>query len=1155
MSNVLTLNSDTNRLLRVCYGYSGTLLQNITLNNEDSFAKSIKTLYNNRYNISENLINIIVVGDTNSIILNVTINSSTIEEVVKSSIISSIQNEFIFIGNNIRNIISQQLNIDSLTYEEKKSVLLKHVSGDNTGTNYNIIHFANIPVNTENNITLETYDKFSKQEHIVSIEIPNTVTSISESLFKDASNLTLLTFQNLSTLTNIGSKSFKDIGISNIIIPSSVTTIGNEAFLNNSNLTSFLIEANSQLETIGESSFADCSINSIILPQSVTSIGNNAFNNCSSNTAVLMKSINYGNNSNIFANNHPSLESNSYLIENGILYKTKLDASNNLISDLSNELVSITALTDKFDINVLEDHNYFKSITNTTVGIYDGSQNISYVIFNATSSGEPQIIADNAFRNSSLRMIDFNINSNVQSIGSESFKNCTNLKAINIPSSVISISNEAFNNSTNITNITLPANLESIGDNVFSNLSGSITIPTNVTYIGSQPFGTSLNTISFDSQCKLTSIPSGFGTGLTDLSSVILASDGSLNTIESNAFKLSNTIENSNYTSQLSDVSGFSINIPKSVNTIEMAAFQYSHVTSVTFDTNSSLTDISDSIFAYSKLYTINLPNSITSIGNDAFRNCGNISNIVITSNITSLGSSCFRDCANITDVSFNTTSLSEIPERCFENTKLINTVIPEGVTSIGEYAFTNIAPTTTPTFTLPSTLKIINNGAFKKASRGFSFSISIPESVTRIASRNSIGTFAESGLESITFEGTSPIMSFENQTFFKSKLTSINVPKSIQSIGAYTFQETPLSTITFEKDTSLNTIQLSAFKVAKQLSKIIIPAGVTSIGKEAFYTPWNQDSSLNKIIFPEQVTNYEDVFNNPGLYPSNNPIIYVKGKDDGRLYYGTLNADETVTPPTSTGIIDVSSIQVPYSEFLQNFTLEEITDVGYSFNDFRNIDLGSPGVLTSNDLPSPLPTDIVFGTNVTSLNDQLFYQNVDITSCYMQSSVTSIGQYCFAGATNLTSVTLSNSILSLSQQCFQETGLQSITIPSSVTSIGESTFKDCSSLTNLLIPSGVISIGESCFEGCSAVTSIIMPFLDLDSQEKDAFTDIVVSNISNIYIFDSNNNSFYEGEITDSIINPGKIQKTETIVSTIIGFTSDELKEAGYPVTGITIV
>ena len=80
------------------------------------------------------------------------------------------------------------------------------------------------------------------------------------------------------------------------------------------------------------------------------------------------------------------------------------------------------------------------------------------------------------------------------------------------------------------------------------------------------------------------------------------------------------------------------------------------------------------------------------------------------------------------------------------------------------------------------------------------------------------------------------------------------------------------------------------------------------------------------------------------------------------------------------------------------------------------------------------------------------------------------------------------------------------------------------------------------------------MPLIELNSQGEDVFKSI---DASNIYIFDSNNNSFYEGEIINSsdYVNPCNIQKTETIVSTIIGFTSDELKEAGYPVTGITIV
>ena len=61
----------------------------------------------------------------------------------------------------------------------------------------------------------------------------------------------------------------------------------------------------------------------------------------------------------------------------------------------------------------------------------------------------------------------------------------------------------------------------------------------------------------------------------------------------------------------------------------------------------------------------------------------------------------------------------------------------------------------------------------------------------------------------------------------------------------------------------------------------------------------------------------------------------------------------------------DISSVQVPYSEFLENFTLEQITDVGYS-NNFRNVDLSGPE-------PEP---DIVFGTE-----NQLFMSNTSITN------------------------------------------------------------------------------------------------------------------------------------------------------------------------------
>ena len=89
---------------------------------------------------------------------------------------------------------------------------------------------------------------------------------------------------------------------------------------------------------------------------------------------------------------------------------------------------------------------------------------------------------------------------------------------------------------------------------------------------------------------------------------------------------------------------------------------------------------------------------------------------------------------------------------------------------------------------------------------------------------------------------------------------------------------------------------------------------------------------------------------------------------------------------------------------------------------------------------------------------------------------VTSLGASCFDGS-GLTSITIPSSVTSLGESCFSYcSGLTSITIPSSVTSLGASCFKDCSGLTSINIPSSVTSLGASCFDGCSGLTSITIP-------------------------------------------------------------------------------
>ena len=89
---------------------------------------------------------------------------------------------------------------------------------------------------------------------------------------------------------------------------------------------------------------------------------------------------------------------------------------------------------------------------------------------------------------------------------------------------------------------------------------------------------------------------------------------------------------------------------------------------------------------------------------------------------------------------------------------------------------------------------------------------------------------------------------------------------------------------------------------------------------------------------------------------------------------------------------------------------------------------------------------------------------------------VASLGGNCFSGS-GLTSITIPSSVTSLGEACFSLcSGLTSITIPSSVTSLGDLCFFGCSSLTSITIPSSVTSLGVACFSACVSLTSITIP-------------------------------------------------------------------------------
>ena len=125
---------------------------------------------------------------------------------------------------------------------------------------------------------------------------------------------------------------------------------------------------------------------------------------------------------------------------------------------------------------------------------------------------------------------------------------------------------------------------------------------------------------------------------------------------------------------------------------------------------------------------------------------------------------------------------------------------------------------------------------------------------------------------------------------------------------------------------------------------------------------------------------------------------------------------------------------------------------------------------------------NVVINGNCRIISDSAFYNYSTLTDITIPSSVTSIGERAFCRCSRLQTITFDSGskLTSISTNVFADcSSLASITIPDGVTSIGESAFAVCSSLTNITIPSSVTSIGMIAFAACSSLQVVDLTALD----------------------------------------------------------------------------